>query len=104
MGSIPNMRHWPVLKALVWHQEWEYQDEGILDRTHLRFYTIKSFPRLLQRCGYRVERFEGINRNVPRKTARWLSLILGVQAAADVLYMQFAFVASADAEAGGARA
>lgn len=43
--SIPNIRNLGILKSLIFHGEWEYQDSGILDRTHLRFFTYASFLR-----------------------------------------------------------
>ena len=45
IASIPNVRHWSVLKDLL-EGRWEYQDAGILDRTHLRFFTRESVIRL----------------------------------------------------------
>ena len=92
MGSVPNMRYLPVLKALVFNKEWEYQDEGVLDRTHLRFYTVKSFPPLLARAGFEIVRFAGINKQFYR--ANWLmSQVLKTPWMDDVLWLQFAFLA-----------
>lgn len=97
MGSIPNMRHWPTLNALIKDQEWEYQDSGVLDRTHLRFYTIKSFPRLLERCGFSVQRFEGINQTMSKR--KWiLRGMFDRNFRKDVIFMQFAFVAGINNE------
>jgi 2-polyprenyl-3-methyl-5-hydroxy-6-metoxy-1,4-benzoquinol methylase len=45
--SVPNARHLSVLWQLAVRGEWEYVDSGILDRTHLRFFTSRSFRRLL---------------------------------------------------------
>ena len=36
---------------------WEYADEGILDKTHLRFYTYTSFIKLLEIVGLKVVDF-----------------------------------------------
>ena len=92
MGSIPNMRYWPVLKALLLRKEWEYQNEGVLDRTHLRFYTIESFPKLLKSCGYEVLKFEGINRLASPKN--WLvRRFFRLPLFNDCRHMQFAFTA-----------
>lgn len=52
--SIPNLRYWRVLKDLVFRGDWEYQDAGILDRTHLRFFTEKSFLRALSEAGFDI--------------------------------------------------
>jgi 2-polyprenyl-3-methyl-5-hydroxy-6-metoxy-1,4-benzoquinol methylase len=52
--SVPNVAHVTVrLKLLMGH--FEYTDRGILDRTHQRFFTRKSFHALLQAAGLRVE-------------------------------------------------
>jgi methionine biosynthesis protein MetW len=52
--SVPNVAHlWVRLNLLV--GRFEYTDRGILDRTHLRFFTCRSFRRLLHVAGLRVE-------------------------------------------------
>jgi GT2 family glycosyltransferase/2-polyprenyl-3-methyl-5-hydroxy-6-metoxy-1,4-benzoquinol methylase len=50
IASIPNIRHLPTLRQVIELGTWEYQDEGILDRTHLRFFTQKSFIELLNQA------------------------------------------------------
>lgn len=61
VASIPNMRHWEVLWQLLVMKDWRYVREGILDRTHLRFFTEKSAARLFRTSGYVIERASGIN-------------------------------------------
>lgn len=51
--SLPNVAHWSVRLALL-SGRWEYQDRGILDDTHLRFFTWDSGVRLVERSGLRV--------------------------------------------------
>jgi len=46
--STPNIRNYGVLKRLILNGEWEYESEGIMDRTHLRFFTAKSIRALLE--------------------------------------------------------
>lgn len=53
--SIPNVRNFRVTLPLVLLGRFEYQDEGLLDRTHLRFFTRSSITNLLQHCGFEVE-------------------------------------------------
>lgn len=53
--AIPNIRNFRVTVPLLFSDQWEYQDEGLLDRTHLRFFTQSSICKLLDRCGYQVE-------------------------------------------------
>jgi predicted HAD superfamily hydrolase/2-polyprenyl-3-methyl-5-hydroxy-6-metoxy-1,4-benzoquinol methylase len=45
--SVPNVRRLSILHSLIEHGTWEYTEEGILDRTHLRFFTRSSFMSLL---------------------------------------------------------
>lgn len=56
IASVPNIRHWRVLKNLVLGGRWQYAPSGILDRTHLRFFTKRSLAALFERAHFRVER------------------------------------------------
>jgi len=51
IASIPNITYWEILKDLILFDRWEYVDAGILDRTHLRFFTKKSLIELFQGSG-----------------------------------------------------
>ena len=51
--SIPNVRYWQVLNPLILRGSWEYTDKGILDITHLRFFTKKSMIALLKDNGFK---------------------------------------------------
>jgi 2-polyprenyl-3-methyl-5-hydroxy-6-metoxy-1,4-benzoquinol methylase len=52
--SIPNVRYYKVIIDLLFHGTWEYTDAGILDSTHLRFFTKSSFIQMLRNANYRV--------------------------------------------------
>ena len=54
--SVPNVRHFKVLWPLITQGKWEYQEFGILDRTHLRFFTKDTAVKLVD--GMRVEAIE----------------------------------------------
>jgi len=55
VASIPNFAHWyPRLRVLA--GRFDYDRRGILDRTHLRFFTHRSFERLVRERGWRVAR------------------------------------------------
>ncbi|MGV7223971.1 MAG: glycosyltransferase [Nitrospinales bacterium] len=56
--SIPNVRHWSVIKDLL-EGRWEYRDAGILDKTHLRFFTWQSILSLLNSAGYQIDSYSG---------------------------------------------
>lgn len=55
--SLPNVAHWSVRFSLL-AGRFDYSDCGILDRTHLRFFTRKTAAALLQGQGFLVRRCE----------------------------------------------
>jgi 2-polyprenyl-3-methyl-5-hydroxy-6-metoxy-1,4-benzoquinol methylase len=59
--SIPNVRYYKHLRELLVRGEWEYVDSGILDRTHMRFFTHKSIRRMFERLGCDVLQLQGIH-------------------------------------------
>lgn len=59
--SVPNVRFLPVLLELLLKKDFRYREEGVLDRTHLRFFTEKSLLRFVEESGFRLERIQGIN-------------------------------------------
>ncbi|MFO7590742.1 MAG: bifunctional glycosyltransferase/class I SAM-dependent methyltransferase [Acidimicrobiia bacterium] len=57
LASIPNFGHWYV-RGRVLAGAFDYDRRGILDRGHLRFFTRRSFERLVTAAGLRVRRRE----------------------------------------------
>lgn len=55
IASIPNVRHHSVLSPLLFKQQWEYTEAGILDRSHLRFFVKKSAVKLIESSGLKVD-------------------------------------------------
>ena len=54
VASIPNVRYKSVVMDLAFRGKFDYQNAGILDRTHLRFFTRSSAVSLLQSVGLAV--------------------------------------------------
>ncbi|MBB5204480.1 2-polyprenyl-3-methyl-5-hydroxy-6-metoxy-1,4-benzoquinol methylase [Inhella inkyongensis] len=52
--ALPNVRHASVLVDLVFHGEFRYRSSGILDQTHLRFFTRRSAQRMLEQAGFEL--------------------------------------------------
>ncbi|MGD9239788.1 MAG: glycosyltransferase, partial [Desulfobacterales bacterium] len=52
--SIPNVRNLTIIESLV-NGSWTYKDEGILDSTHLRFFTLQEIKKMFGNCGYTIE-------------------------------------------------
>ena len=51
--SVPNITHFSIFAEML-ANDWQYEPAGILDRTHLRFFTKKTARALLEQAGYRV--------------------------------------------------
>ncbi|MDG4555765.1 MAG: class I SAM-dependent methyltransferase [Candidatus Competibacter sp.] len=52
--SVPNVRHKSVVLPLLFRGRFDYADAGILDRTHLHFFTRSSLLDAVGRAGWRV--------------------------------------------------
>jgi SAM-dependent methyltransferase len=52
--SLPNVSHYSVSVPLLLQRRFRYQDEGILDRTHLRFFVENTALALLNEAGFEV--------------------------------------------------
>lgn len=49
--SVPNVRNFKFLMRLLFKGDFHYTDAGILDRTHLRFFTFETAQELGTRAG-----------------------------------------------------
>jgi len=54
VASIPNVRHHSVVCSLL-QGNWTYESAGLLDRTHLRFFTRREIEKLFVRAGFAIE-------------------------------------------------
>lgn len=91
VASIPNVRYYRNLIDLVLKGNWDYQDAGILDKTHLRFFTYKSILKMFEQLGFEVLVIEGIQ-PTRNKRLRLLNTLL-FKALEDVKYLRFVAVA-----------
>ncbi|WP_373975569.1 class I SAM-dependent methyltransferase [Chitinibacter sp. SCUT-21] len=71
--SVPNIQHHSVVLPLLFHGRWQYQAAGILDRTHLRFFTQATAQELLSQAGFKVEQCTGLGQQWAKSRFwRWL--------------------------------
>lgn len=73
-AAIPNVRYAPVALGLTLRGRWRYEDTGILDRTHLRFFTRQTCLDLFAESGYEVLSVQAAG-VMPK--GRWLNDLLG---------------------------
>jgi 2-polyprenyl-3-methyl-5-hydroxy-6-metoxy-1,4-benzoquinol methylase len=74
VGAIPNVRYLPVICDLVFGGRFDYQQSGVMDRTHLRFFTRKSIANLLEGAGLEIVT---ISPDINGKKAQRLARISG---------------------------
>ncbi len=100
VGSIPNVRFYFNLKDLLLKRDWLYADIGILDRTHLRFFTEVSLKRTLQQHAFAIDTFEGINKlqfdsfdlkSILHRLIIFCTTTVTFGSYNDIRYLQFAF-------------
>ncbi len=71
--SLPNIRHVSILFNLLVLGKWTYTESGILDRTHLRFFTRGSTHSLVAIEGFEVEEMKG-NLGLKSRILNYLTL------------------------------
>jgi len=91
VASIPNTRYYSAFIDFVVHGNWNYKDHGILDKTHLRFFTYKSIMNMFNELYFEILVLEGIHPTSSR-TFKILNFIL-LNSLSDVRYKHFAVVA-----------
>jgi 2-polyprenyl-3-methyl-5-hydroxy-6-metoxy-1,4-benzoquinol methylase len=64
VAMIPNVRHISALYPLLVKGRWDYADIGVLDRTHVRFFTRATARELFSSNGYAVQKLDAVNLDV----------------------------------------
>jgi trans-aconitate methyltransferase len=67
--SLPNVLHYSAFMPLL-RGRWDYGSAGVMDRTHLRFFTRDTGAEMLRAAGFRIEHFERLW-NLPPGPARY---------------------------------
>jgi 2-polyprenyl-3-methyl-5-hydroxy-6-metoxy-1,4-benzoquinol methylase len=101
VASIPNIRFLPALAQIVFRRDFPLDDQGVFDRTHLRWFTRKSIPRMFQAAGYEVQKLRGIH-----MAANPLVPIIGLASLGflwDGVWMQYKVVAIPQTKTVGGR-
>ena len=59
VASIPNVRHHSVVRSIL-EGNWTYESAGLLDQTHLRFFTRREIEKLFFRAGFAIEEMRSV--------------------------------------------
>ncbi|MDC8003435.1 class I SAM-dependent methyltransferase [Aureisphaera galaxeae] len=93
ISSIPNIRSYDTFMKLALKKDWRYEKNGILDHTHLRFFTGKSIRRMYEDLGYEIMLHEGINKTKSLRPILFNMFVFFTQM--DMRNLQYATVARA---------
>lgn len=82
--SISNLMNLSVVYSLL-QGRFEYEDDGILDKRHLRFYTLDSICRLFSKCGFGIDKlqYRGNRAEWDERERECLEAILKIPGCAD---------------------
>ena len=69
-------------------KDWRYREAGILDTTHLRFFTLHSIKRTMTEHGYIIQLAQGINQPLGMIKAM-IFFLTGILLGNDIKYPQF---------------
>jgi SAM-dependent methyltransferase len=64
LASIPNAAHWTLAFPLFFHGSWDYKPDGILDKTHLRFFSEETARSLFEDNNFTFEQLRYV-KNYP---------------------------------------
>jgi SAM-dependent methyltransferase len=68
LASSPNIAHWRVVRELALGR-FDLADQGVFDRTHMRWFTPRTFAAMFERAGYSVVRVDPVTPFSPRTAA-----------------------------------
>jgi len=72
LASSPNIAHWRVVTQLI-HGRFDHSESGVMDRSHLRWFTPQSYAALFDAAGLEVVRMGPIT--PPATRTRWLNAV-----------------------------
>lgn len=63
--SVPNVKHWSVVAPLLVQDAFTYTDAGLLDRTHVHFFTLNELGAMLDAAGMEATHVEATSMGPP---------------------------------------
>lgn len=68
--SVPNIAHSSIIISL-WNNDFTYNDVGLLDNTHVHFFTRPTFEKMANTAGYQVSAIEEVISHVGTNEIPW---------------------------------
>ncbi len=92
--SIPNVRHYRVIYQLLTGY-WDYTQQGILDKTHLRFFTFIGMKEMFAETGFKIK---AIGRNIDATNILKIAHAMSFNLLEDFVTYQYYLVLEKDTE------
>jgi SAM-dependent methyltransferase len=87
IASLPNVRHYKVSLPLLLEGRFDYERAGVLDQTHLRFFTRRSVLRLFSRPPFAVTSIHPSR--PPAGSPSWWAHVASLGLLGDLFAVQF---------------
>lgn len=91
--SLPNVRYIENVYHFLIDMDWKYTEQGILDNTHLKFFTKKSMIRTFKNAGYDIVSIIGIRSHYWSGKKIFLLRLFFDKWMADMKFMNYVIVA-----------
>lgn len=97
LACIPNLMHYSVMYQLL-NGNFTYTDTGLLDRTHIHFFTFNEIVRMFGNAGYEIENitYTGAGQNVAEDVREFVNRLLSLSGEAEeFMFYAFQYIVSA---------
>lgn len=97
LACIPNLMHYSVMRGLL-NGDFTYADMGLLDRTHIHFFTFNEMVRMFARSGYEIDRmiYTGDVENASEEDKEFVNKLLSISGKArEFMFYVFQYIVSA---------
>lgn len=100
IASVPNVMHISVMEQLM-RGDFTYMEAGLLDRTHIHFFTCNEIIRTLYRAGYEIGCMDRVEFPISDRQKYLIDSLLAIDCTAQrFMYETFQYVIKAKKLAG----
>lgn len=90
LASIPNVMHYSVMRSLM-NGDFTYTDTGLLDKTHIHFFTYNEIVRLFSENGYTIENISFVtDTSITQSNRDFINQLVSISSGVDE-FMYYAF-------------
>lgn len=91
IASIPNLQHISVIRPLL-NGNFTYTETGLLDKTHIHFFTYNEIIRIFLQSGYNTERINSVILPISDEEKKYIQKILTIARGERFMFETFQFV------------